>query len=197
MSPKLLNVLLILIPVAFYYGYIDPMYNGTPGLVWTPQKSISVLKSENVQYTNALNQVSFLEEEIKKIDKNYKAVDGGVIASSTILLPDSLDPYNIRNEVTSIANKAGVAIVGVNVIPSNKIKSPKIGTYTVSFTLIARYPVFKKLMEEYEKSMRLFLIDSVMISRVEEKKGEEKTSVITDKEALNISVTFNVPYLLK
>ena len=52
-------------------------------------------------------------------------------------------------------------------------------------------------MEEYEKSMRLFLIDSVMISRVEEKKGEEKTSIITDKEALNISVTFNVPYLLK
>ncbi len=196
MSPKLLNILLILIPAVLYYGYLDPMYNGTPGLIWTPESGIMKLKSENVQMKNALLQLSFIETEVKKLNDDYKKVDPLVKQKAEMLLPDSIDSIKLRNEVLSIADNSGVAISALIVMPAITGKmDPNLKYYTVSFGIKSRYSVFKKAIESYEKSTRLFILDSVAIVKAKKSDTQVQSSVVDDSEALDIRVTFKVASL--
>ena len=49
-------------------------------------------------------------------------------------------------------------------------------------------------MENYEKNMRFFILESASIERQEKKEGDPN-AVIIDDEALNISVTSRVYYM--
>lgn len=195
MSPKLFNILLVLTPLVLYFGYLSPMYEGVPGFVWTPESNINTLKSQNVQYSNALNQVDFVSKEMDKINKDYNTVDPAIKEKVILLLPDSIDPIKIRNEVVAIANESGVALNGLQVISSAKIQTKEIGTYTVSFTILAHYPVFKKLIENFEKSTRLFVLDSIIINHPEKVNDKGAPSGINDNEVLNFVVTYSINYL--
>jgi hypothetical protein len=192
MSPKLFNILLVLTPLVLYFGYLSPMYEGVPGFVWTPEASITVLQAQNVQYTNALNQVKLVEDAMNKINKDYTAIDPAVKDKVSLLLPDSVEPIKLRNDVVAIANTSGIALSGLQVSPSVKVKSQNVGLYTVAFTVSAHYSVFKKLIESFEKSTRLFILESIVINRPEKK--DDKTG-INDSENLNFVVTYSVNYL--
>lgn len=193
MSPKLLNILLILIPVVIYFGYIDPFYTGQPGIIWTPETSISGLQAKNVQYFDALHQVELVKSGMEKLSKDYLAIDEVSKEKAIMLLPDSINDVKLRNEVVAVAAKAGIAISGLKVDKNTtQLFSKDLEGYSVSFTMKANYSTFKKFMEMYEKSMRLFILDSVKITKTERKEGE-----ITEEEPdmLNISVRSLVYYL--
>ena len=197
MSPKLLNILLILIPVVLYYAYLDPMYSGSPGLIWTPEKSISILQATNVQYENTAKQVDLIKESVSRINKDYTAIPQDVIDRASILLPDSIDKINLRKEVVAIADKAGVALNGVTVTDDPKNQSTVVGAYLVNFTVKVRYPIFKALMESYERSTRVFMIETVSIKKLEAKELEKEASLIDNQDKLNCIVSFRVTYLKK
>lgn len=194
MSPKLLNFLLVILPVVLYYGYIDPMYNGGTGLIWAPEANIQVLKSVNVQYEDAFKQINDLDREVKKINTNYENLDPAIKDKVAMMLPDSIDPVKLRNEVISIANKSNVAISGLKVTETNKTPSANLGVYTVSFSVKSHYPPLKELLAAYERSMRFFVLNNVSIDKWT--KRNESTEV-DDIEMLSSSVAFNVYYLRK
>lgn len=184
MSPKLFNILLILIPVSLYFGYIDPFYNGVQGLVWTPERSLNVLKLQNVQHVNALAQIDLIQRESELLQKNYKAIDPAVIEKINNLLPDSIDPVKLRNDVTSIAAEYGIALTGLTVTSG-------VGFYKVSFNLKSKYLPFKSFMEKYEKSTRMFVLSSLSIDRPDVSTSNENKE---DPDNLTIRVTSTVYY---
>lgn len=197
MSPKLFNILLVLIPVIVYYGVFDPLYNGNPGLVWTPESSISGLQAKNVQYTNTYNLISKVGKDIKKINDDYVAIPETTTATVTQMLPDEIDPIRLRNEVINIADKTGVPISTVKISEDNRVSVPGVGAYTITFDVKARYSDIKNLLVGYEKNTRFYNIDSLRISRIETKGLSPQELLVFDKEALLATVSYKVYYLLK
>jgi hypothetical protein len=195
MSPKLLNILLVLIPVALYFAYIDPMYSGQPGLIWTPDDSIVSLQSKNKQYDNALQQVPLVISEIEKLNKDYLAISDEARAKALMLLPDRIDPVKLRNEVTSIGNKSNIAITGLSVAVDGRDDYKELGSYAVSFSVKSRYPAFKKFLENYEKSMRLFIPESIIIQKTDKKQDGAPLDSTEDLDALNIRIVSRVYYI--
>lgn len=195
MSPKLLNIFLILIPVVLYYGFFDPMYTGNPGFVWTPQASISSLQSENIQYINALNLISDVERQTKTVNTDYTSVASTTIDKAKIMLPDSIDPLKLRAEATSIANKSGVDVEIKDVIVDTKNTSKVTGSYIITLSMKARYPLLKKLVQEFEKSKRFYTVDSLSIKRVDPMGLSDLQLLSFDKDALTIMLNYKVYYL--
>jgi hypothetical protein len=177
------------------------MYSGTPGLIWTPEKSLPVLKSEDMLLSQSLNQVDIVQRETDLVSKEYSAISPELIATTSQLLPDAIDTLKLRNEVLNIGNKSGIAIKGLAISPITNLNSPKLGAYKVSFNLSSKYPPFKELMRNYEKSTRLFIIESMTINRItdeelkEKSLNESKANIVDLEETLNIQVTFRVHYL--
>ncbi len=197
MSPKLLNFLLVLVPVVLYPGYVDPMYNGGQGLVWTPESNIFVLKAKNLQYANALDQISFVNTEVEKLNKDYLSINKDVLEKVGFMLPDSIDSIKIRNEIVSIGNDSGVAISSLSVTEGCKGQILSgLGCYSVSFSVRTHYSVFKLLTENIEKSMRFYIVDSVGIQRRSDNKQDPGSKVAEeDPEMLNINLSLRLYYL--
>ncbi len=195
MSPKLLNVLLALIPLVMYYGFIEPMYTGNPGIVWTPTNSINGLQSTNVKYVNAINLVTAATLGIKKINDDYEAISATTTKKLEEMLPDSIDRFKLRNEVLSIADNIGVAITDVSISEGTKNPNPNTKSYSISFIVKARYPLLKKLFMEYEKSTRFYVIESILINTVDAKGLTAQDLLLFDNEALVANVVYTVSYL--
>lgn len=198
MSPKLLNILLILVPSLLYLGYIHPIYTGEPGLVWAPEKNIFVMKSLNVQYQNSLNQISLIQNQMDQLTKDYNAVDEETRKKVTMMLPDTLDPIKLRSEVAAIADRAGVAITDLTVTPvksTAKNVGQKVDGYKVSFSVKSHYPSIKNLIAKYETSLRFFLLESVSIDKIVRKIDDKSELSQDDGETLISIVSFNVYYL--
>ncbi len=193
MSPKIFTILLILLPTVLYYGFLDPLYHGTTGIVWTPENSIVALQTQNVGYQNALNQVTEVERGAVKLNNEYLAVSSSTIQKTAIMLPDDIDQLKLVNEVKAIANQSGIALSNVTVVEDAQYKSKDLVAYKVTFGLKARYPVFKKLMEEYEKNMRFYVTNSITIKRP----VDGQTTTLLDKDALAMQVSFRVFHLKK
>jgi hypothetical protein len=192
MSPKLLNILLIAIPFALYYGYIDPAYSGTEGLVWTPESSILVLQSKKVQYENALDQAKLVDDELAKITKDYSSLDKDIRKKVEIMLPDAIDKFRLRNEVVSIASVLGIALSNLVITDGIGGKNSKIGGYKITFNVKGDYAHIKKLIESYEKSTRFFAVQNIRIVRIDKK---DESNKIVDSDTLDATIGFEVYYL--
>lgn len=188
MSPKLLNILLIVAPVVLYMVLIKPLLSGT-GTFWAPEMSIKDLQRVNAEYSAALSNTAIIENGIEAIHKDYLKIDTNILNKNAQLLPKQLDEARLRNEVVSIATKQGIAIDSLEVI-KDKRGTKSADFYTVSFSLKSRYPAFKKLLEEYEKSTRFYHIESLSISR--QKEDQESGAVLSDKDILTILIKFKV-----
>jgi hypothetical protein len=186
MSPNLLNVLLIVLPAVLWFGYIQPKYTGDEGLVWTPEKSIKALQGEYVQYVDALSQIDNVQREADKILKDYKTISEEDKQKINDLLPSEIDPVKLRSEVIDIAARSGIALTDLKVDVDPKEK----GVYVISFSFNAHYPKFKELVEQYEKSTRLFIAEKVSIQRSVVEEGAR--NAIQDTELLNIILSFKV-----
>lgn len=202
MSPKLLNILLIILPAVLYYGVFDPMYNpAAAGMGWKPTETIGSLQAKNINYVDALNTINDIQTQSKKLNDDYQALakatttNGGVSTTTklAIMLPDTIDPIKLRNEILSIANRSGVEVSGISVKEDLTFRNPTIGSYAVVITLTSRYLPFKSLIAEYTKSMLFLNLKSMSITKVSE--DALKESLILDKNSLNIAVTYQVYYL--
>jgi lipid A disaccharide synthetase len=184
-----------MLPAALYLGYIDPVYSGTPGLIWIPESSIFALQAQKVQYENSIAQVDLIESELSKISKEYIDLNKDVKNKVEIILPDNIEQFKLRNEVTSIANKSGLAVSGVKIVEILVNKYPTIGCYRVSFVVKGNYTSIKNLIDGFEKSLRFFIVKEIGISRFI-KKDESGNIVSNDNDdTLESTISFDVYYL--
>ena len=197
MSPKLLNVLLLLIPVVMYYGFIEPMITGNPGMVWTPSNSIKGLQATNVQYINAANIVSTITMDMKKVNKDYLDISTSTIEKVGIMLPDTIDIFKLRKEVVSIADKVGVSIADPAITENPRNTDQSVQSYLITFALKAKYPKIKELLQEYEKNMRFYSVESMTI-KIKDKKGLSAEELLSfDSETLDVEISYTVASLKK
>lgn len=190
MSPKLLNILLALLPLVLYFGYIDPAYTGAPGFFYTPEKGLMALRTDNDQYSSTLTKIVTVEEGIKRVAKSYNEVDPELKKKVEIMLPNSLDTVKLRNEIVTIGNKAGVAVTGVKVEPDSKSSNADVNAYLVTFTFKAKYSTTKKFLELYEKNLRFFVLETIAIKHQEKK--DDGTLSAEDPDTLSVGISSRV-----
>jgi hypothetical protein len=199
MSPKLLNVLLFLVPLVLYYAYIDPMVSGTPGLVWTPDHSIPLLQTEYAQNSDALNQMETISLALKNIDKDYKALSDDDKEKVMIMLPDDIEQIKIQSEIRAIADATNVPVSAIKISQDSKNSTAGLGAYAISFTINAKYPDIKNFLELYEKSWRFYNLDSISIKQQDpkdlERIGGAAAVAKFDKEILSMALTSRVFFL--
>lgn len=194
MSPKLLNILLLLIPITLYFGYISPFYTGEEGLVWTPERSLPSLQAENVQYINTLQQMELIKSKAKELNDNYRSFSQEDKTKIFTMLPDTVDPVKLQNEVIVIAARSGVALNGVKV--EKDLKGDKgLNFYKVNFSVRTKYSTFKTLMENYEKNKRVFILESATIARPKLDQSQRERVQIPE-DMLDFNVVFRVYYVL-
>lgn len=159
MSKNLLNLLLIVSTFALYYLVINPLYNGVGG-VWQPAMSIKSLQELNSGYTEALTQADSLYAQAETLQAQYSRVSNDQKSKMALMVPDQIDKVRLLSEVTNIINTSGLGVreLAYSDGPTNQAGK---GVASVSFSVRATYPQFKALMENIEKSLRLFSIQSV------------------------------------
>ena len=188
----MLTILLILAPAFLWYGFYKPLFEGSTGLGWMPASTLPALQNENVNLQNALDQISSVEKGAKKLNDEYLLITPEVKEKLMIMLPNTIDRVKLINEVKAIAEKSKVFVNGTAMEDTRPV-GRNVGAYTVTLTFKARYDVIKKLMENYEKNMRFFVVESVSLKRPENGEGQTGNGVF-DSEALNAGITFKVYY---
>lgn len=172
MSKNLLNLLLIVATVAVYMLAIKPLYTGQGGVI-QPEKSIKDLSNLNSQYDNTLEKAGSLVDQANDLRSEYDAVSPEDRAKLAVMVPDKINKLQLLDEVGRIAEEAGFVL---NELSYSEIGSsaPGRGSASISFSVKTNYVQFKKLMDTFEKSMRLFSIGNVEFN-VPEKEDELTT----------------------
>jgi len=158
MTPKLLNILLLIVSFVLYYSVINPLYYGTPSPIFSTDNNIQGLLETRAKYDAALQAVPRLLVQATQASKQYAAIEDKDKNNMYIMVPVSIDDVKLMREVTSIASDAGIPLDGLGV------KDRYDGTYSVSFSVLATYHDFKKFMSYWDNSMRLFSVKSVTFS---------------------------------
>lgn len=162
MSPKLLNIFLIIASFATYYILIGPLWTGA-GTVWSPKQGIVDLRNSEAQYSSTVSQAEGLFNQGKDLRSQYEAIDEETKLKMIQMVPSSVDPVRLLSEVNNIAGQSGIALAGVTY--SEGVVADKLrGSYDLAFTVKTSYPKFKEFMRNYETSLRLFTLQSVTFS---------------------------------
>lgn len=173
MSTNLRNLLLIIASFSLYYVAIKPLYTGVGG-VMQPERSIQTLRVLNTQYDDTLSKADDIMKQAETLRAQYARVSAEDKAKMAVMVPDSVDQVHLLSEVRSIGEDAGFALTDIlYTAGSNGGVSTK-GTASISFSVKTTYPRFKVLMNNFEKSLRLFSVDSVSFA-VPVKEGDLTT----------------------
>ncbi|MEZ0208848.1 MAG: type 4a pilus biogenesis protein PilO [Candidatus Paceibacterota bacterium] len=171
MSKNLLNLLLIVTAFAVYYLVINPLYTGV-GSVWQPSSSIKSLKDMNVQYDTTLAQADGLYNQAQTLKAQYTNISPTQKEKMELMVPNSIDKIRLLDEVQGVGKERGLYLENLSYSEGGtNIGALTLGSVGVSFTVKTSYPKFKELMDDFEKSLRLFSIQSVSFSSPE-KEGD-------------------------
>lgn len=171
MSPKLLNILLILTSLVLYFYVIKPLYTGADSGIWSPgEESIQALTIRKERYKNTSKIVDDLVKKANKLKEEYDAFDPETLHNMSIMVPDSVNNLKLLSEITTIANRTGLTLDGLGV-------KDKGGEYNISFNVMATYQEFKDFMAYYERSKRLLNLLSVNFTPLRDESAVMKFSV--------------------
>lgn len=162
MSKNLLTLLLIMSTFAIYYLVINPLYKGVGG-VWQPAESIQKLKTLNAQYDETLAQADDLYAQAETLRSQYTRISNDQKEKMSVMVPDSIDKVRLLSEVQNIINQSNLRADEL-AYSEGSSATPGRGVAGISFSVKTTYPRFKELMDNFEKSMRLFSIQSVNFS---------------------------------
>lgn len=162
MSKNLLNLLLIVTVFAMYYLVISPIYNGIGG-VWQPALSIPQLRNMNAQYDTTLAQADTLYNQAQTLRAQYANVSPEEKQKMEMMVPNSVDKIRLLDEVDAIGKKTGLALDSLSYSEGTSAING-LGAAGISFIVKTNYPKFKELMDNFEKSLRLYSVQTVTFS---------------------------------
>lgn len=169
MSKNLLSLLLVVATFAVYYLAIGPLYKGTGG-VWQPEQSIQSLQVLNKQYDETLAQADGLRSQAESLKADYTRISDEQKAQMAVMVPNSIDKVRLLDELSNVLEDAGFSSKDLSV-SDGITQNPGMGSASVSFKVKTNYTTFKQLMNTFEKSLRLFSLQSVTFS-APEKEGD-------------------------
>jgi len=178
MSSKLLNLLLLVASFAVYYVVISPLYSGD-GQVWKPEQGVASLMASNKQYEKTVAQADTLYLQANELRTQYSAIDDDAKQKINVMVPKNIDAIRLLSEFNIIASGTGISPSAVTYTDTPQTKTSP-GAYKIAFTVTTTYEKFKEFMRAYEKSLRLYSLQSVTFSS-----PDEKTGLITFQVELN------------
>lgn len=158
MTPKLLNILLLTLSYVLYHYFVGPLYTGDGTGLWSPgENNIKSLRALNSSYTATIDEANKLVSQAKILQKQYDSYDEATLHKLEIMVPDKVDTLVLLDELNRLMSDSGpVDTLGV--------KDKGNGEYQVSFTVYTTYTKFKQFITYWEKSMRLFSLQTVNFS---------------------------------
>lgn len=150
---------------AVYYLLINPLYNGVGG-VWQPAQSVTQLRTLNAQYDDTLKQADTLSNQADVLKSQYAKVSTDQKDKMAIMVPDSIDKVRLLSEVVNIEKQTGFTFGELAYSEGSSLSNGR-GSADISFSVKTTYPRFKELMDAFEKSMRLYSIQSVAFTTPE------------------------------
>lgn len=169
MSPKLLNILLIMGSFFLYYVFIGPLYKGTGG-VFAFGDGIVTLKDKKVEYDAALVEAGKILSDAQKKRDDYAKITPEDKAAMEIMLPRSVDKIRLLHEMSALSVSTGIPFSDLTA-SDGQMQGEGKGSMAVSFSTKTTYPKFKELMNVIEKSKRLFSIKNISFSAPEGESG--------------------------
>lgn len=165
-----LPLLMIIISIGLYFGFIDPTY-----------KDAKILEAQKQEFDTAVNNANQLTEKRNELISKVNSFPADGVNRLNKLLPDYVDNVRLIMEVDRIALKYGVSIREVQAqgfgISASKDSSSSadfsgsIGSVpkdydgaTLSFSIFSDYPTFKQFIKDLEDNLRITDIERISFS---------------------------------
>lgn len=177
MKPRDLNILLIVASVALYYLIISPLYSGGSSLLFESGQDITTLTKTRDTYDKTIEEVPRLIALGQNLKKEYDSIQEEDRKKILTMVPVSVDEIKLLSEITNIGAESGVILDGMGIKDMG-------GEYSVSFNVSTTYTNFKNIITFWEKSMRLFTLQSVTF-----------TPGKTDMDPIKFSVALSTYYM--
>ena len=175
MTPKLLNIILIVSSVLLYNFIVSPLYTGGDSSLFDASQGIDKLIVQRNTYDKTIAALPGIFAEAEKDTKEYQAISQEDRQKILVMVPTEINDIKLMSELTNMGIDSGIPI------DSMGVKDKGNGEYTVGFNIFTTYSKFKKVMAYWEKSMRLFRLNSVTFSPG--KTEEENTKFTVDLTA--------------
>lgn len=170
MSPKVLNIFLLVISYILYSYVVSPLYFGKESVISFGENVPALIKLNNT-YDATLSEVEVIIKGAKDAKAQYESISSDDRKNMLIMVPESIDEIKLMKELTLSVVDTGIPLDGM------AVKEKGGGEYAVSFSVITTYTKFKMYMNYWENSMRLYSLKSVSFNPGKTEDDEIKFSV--------------------
>ena len=162
-------IILIIISIGTFFGYIDPVYRGTSSSGGKP--NIISLQAEDAEYVTALNNSNKIREKRDDLIDKRSKIEPNDLAKLEKLLPDNVDNIKLVIDMNNIAQDHALVLKNIKLDTSVKADPNKLGqddskygTVGLSFSVTSSYDNFQIFLNNLEKSLRLVEITDLTVT---------------------------------
>lgn len=137
-------VIFLLLSVAIYLSYIDPMYIET-------QKTLA----RERELDGYIADAKTAQLKIDNFEAQYAAFPPGSDRVLQVLLPDLIDPTRLIVDMDAVITRFGLVMKSPGVMIETSDVGSSLVKYRVSFSVRAPYPVFRNFLRDLESSLAL------------------------------------------
>lgn len=176
MTKFLIPIILIIIAVASFFTFTDPLYT-----------KVKDIEKEEVQYDEALSKSRELQTIRDALLSKFNTFNLSDIERLEKLLPNNVDNVRLILEIDNTASKYGMNLRDVSISGGDDNNSKNIVeatakdfyTITLSFTVSSSYENFVKFIEELENKLRIVDISRIMFKASDSDFNEYRVSLKT------------------
>jgi len=160
-------VILIIISIAIFFGYVDPNYRGDLG---SGAQSIKSLQAEDGEYQSALDNTTAIRQKRDALVTKMGEINPTDLTNLQKLLPDNVDNIKLVIDMNQIAQNHSLTLKNIKfdtaAAETGKLgtDNSKYGTVSLSFSVSSSYENFQNLLTDLEKSLRLVDITGLSVT---------------------------------
>lgn len=168
MIGRILPIFLIILAIAIFVAYIDPVYT----------KDIVPLKAQIKEYDSTLKAAEDFNQKEAQLATARNAIPDTSIARLDAFLPDSVDNVQLILDVTALATRAGLKLTDFSTDANNVAvggsdqssgqlplsTGQKFGSLRVDVKASGSYAAFRAFLSGIEQSLRPLDITDVSIT---------------------------------
>lgn len=162
-------IILIIISLATFFGYVDPNYRGEN--LSEGNRSVLNLQTEEAEYQEALNNTSEIRKKREALVARRGEISLDDLTRLEKLLPDNVDNIKLVVDIKNIAENHALTLKNIKLDTAVKSDSDKLGqdnkkygTVGLSFSVISSYDNFLIFLRDLEKSQRLVDITELAVT---------------------------------
>ena len=157
---------------------VNPLYTGSSSFLFKEGSGLKDLIKKRNAYDKTIAELPKVIEQAEVAKKSYDNISEIDRKNILTMVPVSVNEIKLMSELTNIGVESGLPIDNMGIKDKGAdIKNKNNGVYTVSFSLMTTYTNFKKIIPVWEKSMRLFTLESVSFSPGKTEEEEVKFNV--------------------